>query len=100
MIKRDRIQRISLIRGKDKQGGHPTDKNYHEFVEACVSVSTNYAIMTQFNLSQERVLQVVTNSKLADGQNDRYQFDGIFYQVRRQVKQGIEYYSILVETPN
>lgn len=100
MIKRDRIQRVTLTRSKDNQGGRPTDKNYHEFVEACVSVSTNYAIMTQFNLSHERVLQVVTNNKLADGQNDRYQFDKTLYQVRRQVKQGTEYYSVLVETPN
>lgn len=100
MIKRDKIQLVLLSYSRDKQGGDVVTKEYKEYINACVSFSTTFADMTEFNLKDEKVIHVVTNIELSKDQNVRYLFDNVLYQVRNQNRRGIEYYSTLVETPN
>lgn len=101
MIKRDQIQKVIINRADDAVGGFAQETTKKDFIDACVSQTTTYADMTQFNLKNELVIHVVTNEKLEDKDQDvRYLFQGVLYQVRRQVQRGIEYYSTLVETPN
>lgn len=101
MIKREQIQKVLINRTDDAVGGFAQETMKKDFIDACVSQIVTYADMTQFNLKNERVLHVVTNEKLEEENQDvRYLFQGVLYQVRRQIPKGIEYYSTLVETPN
>lgn len=100
MIKRDKIQLVLLIYTKDGSGGDTIKKEYKQFINACVSTATSFADMTEFNLKQEKVIHVITNTELSQNPNIRYSFDNILYQVRNQAKRGAEYFATLVETPN
>lgn len=102
MIKRDQIQKVLISRNRDKFGGFASEQQpaKEDFINACVSQSTTYADMTQYNLKDERVIHVVTSEKLEQSQDARYLFEDVLYQVRHQVRRGTEYYSTLVETPN
>lgn len=97
MIKRETIQRYILTPVPDEQGGNGTpEREYKEIVRAHVSQTTTFNDI-QFGFTNQMVLHVVTNIKLDESTQARYLFAGKSFKVARQVKQGNEYFSVLLE---
>lgn len=97
MIKRDTIQHYLARVEEDGMGGNKVSLIPSEFVEANVSINTTFGEITQYGIKNELVLHVVSNIELDDFVYSRYKYSGKLFKVMRQIKQGNEYYSTLVE---
>ena len=97
MIKRETIQRCILTPVQDDQGGNPApEKELKEIVMAHVSQTTTFSDI-QYGYTDQMVLHCVTNIMLDDSVYARYIFADKMFKVMRQVKQGNEYFSVLLE---
>lgn len=97
MIKRDTIRRYAAIVTKDEMGGDVVELNPAEIVDANVSINATFGEITQYGIKNEMVLHVVTNIKLDEYLYSRYEYSGRLFRLLRQIKQGNEYFSTLVE---
>lgn len=97
MIKRDTIQRYAAIVTKDEMGGNIVELNPKEIIEANVSINTTFGELTQYGVKNEIVLHVVTNIELDEYLYTRYRYSDKLYKIVRQIKQGNEYFSTLIE---
>ena len=97
MVKRDTIQRYAAVVTKDEMGGDVVNLNPAESVDANVSINTTLGEITQYGIKSEMVIHVVTNIKLDEYLYSRYMYSGRLFRLVRQIKQGNEYFSTLVE---
>lgn len=97
MVKRDTIQRYAAIVTQDEMGGNVVQLNPAEIVDANVSINATLGEITQYGLKNEMVLHVVTNIELDEFLYSRYKYSGRLFRLVRQIKQGNEYFSTLVE---
>lgn len=97
MIKRDTIQRYSAVLTKDAMGGDIVDLIPAENVRAHVSINSTIGEITQYGLKEEMVLHVITDIELDIYIHTRYMYSGRLFRLVRQIKQGNEYYSTLIE---
>lgn len=97
MVKRDTIQRYAAVVTKDEMGGDVVNLNPAEIVDASVSINTTLGEITQYGIKSEMVIHVVTNIKLDEFIHSRYKYSGRLFRLVRQIKQGNEYFSTLVE---
>ena len=97
MVKRDTIQRYAAVVTKDEMGGDVVNLNPAEIVDANVSINTALGEITQYGIKSEMVIHVVTNIKLDEYLYSRYMYSGRLFRLVRQIKQGNEYFSTLVE---
>lgn len=97
MIKRDTIQRYAAVVTKDEMGGDVVELNPAEIVDANVSINATFGEITQYGLKDEMVIHVVTNIKLDEYLYSRYMYSNRLFKLVRQIKQGNEYFSTLVE---
>lgn len=97
MIKRDLIQRIRLIPTSDGQGGSSITREEYEFVRATVSIYATGEQITQFGVTTQLLLNVVTDIKLDEYIYTRYVFQDKVFRIMRQVKRGNEWFSVLME---
>lgn len=100
MIKRDLIRRYAVITSPDEMGGSAIDRKPAEFVKVNVSVNATIGEITQYGVKNEMVIHVVSNVELDDYIYTRYEYSGKMFRLVRQIKQGNEYYSTLIETDN
>lgn len=98
MIKRDTIQRIVLTPTTDEMGGTTTTIELKEIVIVHVSVQATNEQLTQYGPTSQLIINVVSNIRLDDYVNSRYIYSGKRYKLMRQIKQGNEYFSVLLET--
>ena len=98
MIKRDLIRRYAVITTPDEMGGSAIDRRPAEFVKVNVSVNATIGEITQYGVKNEMVIHVVSNVELDDYIYTRYEYSGKMFRLVRQIKQGNEYYSTLIET--
>ena len=97
MVKRDTIQRYAAVVTKDEMGGDVVNLNPAEIVDANVSINATLGEITQYGIKSEMVIHVVTNIKLDEYLYSRYMYSGRLFRLVRQIKQGNEYFSTLVE---
>ena len=97
MIKRDTIQRYAAVVTKDEMGGDVVELNPAEIIDANVSINTTFGEITQYGIKDEMVIHVVTNIKLDEYLYSRYMYSDRLFRLVRQIKQGNEYFSTLVE---
>ena len=97
MVKRDTIQRYAAVVTKDEMGGDVVNLNPAEIVDANVSINTTLGEITQYGIKSEMIIHVVTNIKLDEYLYSRYMYSGRLFRLVRQIKQGNEYFSTLVE---
>ena len=97
MVKRDTIQRYAAVVTKDEMGGDVVELNPAEIIDANVSINTTFGEITQYGIKDEMVIHVVTNIKLDEYLYSRYMYSGHLFRLVRQIKQGNEYFSTLVE---
>ena len=97
MVKRDTIQRYAAVVTKDEMGGDVVELNPAEIVDANVSINTTFGEITQYGIKNEMVIHVVTNIKLDEYLYSRYMYSDKLFRLVRQIKQGNEYFSTLVE---
>ena len=100
MTKRDTIQRVILKSIDDEQGGTKVEKEYKEIIKAHVSVNATANELTQYGVKTEILLHVITNIKLDEYVKARYEYSGKMFKLMRQIKQGNEYFSVMIETNN
>ena len=100
MIKRDLIRRYVVATTPDEMGGEGIDRKPAEFVKANVSINSTFGEITQYGIKEEMILHVVTDVKLDDYIYTRYEYTGKMFKLVRQIKQGNEYFSTLIETDN
>lgn len=100
MIKRDLIRRYAVITTPDEMGGSAIDRRPAEFVKVNVSVNATIGEITQYGIKNEMIIHVVSNVELDDYIYTRYEYSGKMFRLVRQIKQGNEYYSTLIETDN
>lgn len=97
MVKRDTIQRYAAIVTEDAMGGNIIQLNPAEIIDANISINTTFGEITQYGIKNEMVLHVVTNIKLDEYVYSRYKYSDRLFRLVRQIKQGNEYFSTLVE---
>ena len=97
MVKRDTIQRYAAVVTKDEMGGDVVELNPAEIVDANVSINTTFGEITQYGIKNEMIIHVVTNIKLDEYLYSRYMYSDRLFRLVRQIKQGNEYFSTLVE---
>ena len=97
MVKRDTIQRYAAVVTKDEMGGDVVELNPAEIIDANVSINTTFGEITQYGIKNEMVIHVVTNIKLDEYLYSRYMYSDKLFRLVRQIKQGNEYFSTLVE---
>lgn len=97
MVKRDTIQRYQAIVSQDEMGGNLVELIPAEIIDANVSINATLGEITQYGLKSEMVLHVVTNIELDEYLYSRYMYSGRLFRLVRQIKQGNEYFSTLVE---
>ena len=97
MIKRDLIQRIRVIPTDDTQGGDTIRIEPYEFVKACVSITATGEQITQYGITTQKLINVVTDIKLDEYVHTRYVFNGDKYKLMSQVKRGREWFSVMME---
>ena len=97
MVKRDTIQRYAAVVTKDEMGGDVVELNPAEIIDANVSINATLGEITQYGIKSEMVIHVVTNIKLDEYLYSRYMYSGRLFRLVRQIKQGNEYFSTLVE---
>ena len=100
MIKRDLIRRYAVITTPDEMGGSAIDRRPAEFVKVNVSINATIGEITQYGIKNEMVIHVVSNVELDDYIYTRYEYSDKMFRLVRQIKQGNEYYSTLIETDN
>lgn len=100
MIKRDLIRRYAVITTPDEMGGSAIDRRPAEFVKANVSLNATIGEITQYGIKDEMVIHTITDVKLDEYLYTRYEYSGKLFKLMRQIKQGNEYYSTLIETDN
>ena len=100
MIKRDLIRRYAVITAEDEMGGSAIDRTPAEFVKANVSLNATIGAITQYGVKNEMVIHTITDVKLDEYLYTRYEYSGKLFKLMRQIKQGNEYYSTLIETDN
>ena len=98
MIKRDLIQRIRVIPTDDAQGGSFITIEPYEYVKACVSITATGNQITQYGITTQKLLNVITDVKLDEYIHTRYIFEGDKYKLMNQVKRGNEWFSVMMET--
>lgn len=97
MIKRDLIQRIRVIPTDDTQGGSTIAIEHYELVKACVSVTATGEQITQYGVTTQKLINVVTDIKLDEYVHTRYVFNNDKYRLLSQVKRGREWFSVMME---
>ena len=97
MVKRDTIQRYAAVVTKDEMGGDVVNLNPAEIIDANVSINTTLGEITQYGIKNEMIIHVVTNIKLDEYLYSRYMYSDRLFRLVRQIKQGNEYFSTLVE---
>ena len=97
MVKRDTIQRYAAVVTKDEMGGDVVELNRAEIIDANVSINTTLGEITQYGIKNEMIIHVVTNIKLDEYLYSRYMYSDRLFRLVRQIKQGNEYFSTLVE---
>ena len=97
MIKRDLIQRIRVIPTDDTQGGNTITIEPYEFVKACVSITATGEQITQYGITTQKLLNVITDIKLDEYVYTRYVFEGSKFRLMSQVKRGREWFSVMME---
>ena len=65
MIKRDLIQRIRVIPTDDTQGGNPIKIEPYEFVKAHCSITATGNQITQYGVTTQKLINVITNSPVS-----------------------------------
>ena len=100
MIKRDLIRRYAVITAEDEMCGSAIDRTPAEFVKANVSLNATIGEITQYGVKNEMVIHTITDVKLDEYLYTRYEYSGKLFKLMRQIKQGNEYYSTLIETDN
>ena len=98
MIKRDLIQRIRVIPTDDTQGGSTIKIEPHEFVKAHCSITATGEQITQYGVTTQKLMNVITDIKLDEYIHTRYVFNGDIYRLMSQVKRGREWFSVMMET--
>lgn len=97
MIKRDTIRRFTASVVEDGLGGQDVIMNPAEFITANVSISASFGEIQQFGITNEMVIHVVTNYKLDPSSYTRYEYSDKMFKLVRQIKQGNEFFSTLIE---
>lgn len=98
MIKRDLIQRYSAELTKDEMGGIASAKLIPaEQVKAHVSINSSIGEITRYGLKEEMVIHCITDVLLDGYIHTRYKYSGKMFRLVRQIKQGNEYFSTLIE---
>lgn len=97
MIKRDTIQRYTATVAEDSMGGQSVSYSPAEIITANVSVNATFGDIQQFGITNEMVIHIVTNVKLDQYIYTRYEYSGKMFRLVRQIKQGNEFFSTLVE---
>lgn len=97
MIKRDMIQRVIVSPVEDEMGGNSVSVELKERVLAHVSINTTFKDLTQYGIKDQMLLHVITSVKLDEYLYARYVFSNKMFKVMRQVKNGNEYFSVLME---
>lgn len=97
MVKRDTIQRYSAVITKDEMGGNIVKLTPAEIVNAHVSINSTLGEITQYGIKEEMVIHTITNIELDNYIYTRYKYSGKLFRLVRQIKQGNEYYSTLLE---
>lgn len=97
MIKRDTIQRYVATVTDDSMGGQNVSYTPGEFITANVSINATFGDIQQFGITDEMVLHTVTNIKLDQYIYTRYEYSGKMFRLVRQIKQGNEFFSTLIE---
>lgn len=97
MIKRDWIKRVRIVPTDDGQGGSTTIIEPYEMVKAHVSVAATGEQITQFGVTTQKLLNVVTDIKLDEYVHTRYAFGDTYFKIMSQVKRGNEWFSVLME---
>lgn len=100
MIKRELIRRYAVITTPDEMGGSTIDRTPAEFVKANVSINSTLGELTQYGVKEEMIIHVITDIKLDEYLHTRYEYSGKLFKLMRQIKQGNEYFSTLIETDN
>ena len=100
MIKRDLIRLYAVITAEDEMGGSAIYRTPAEFVKANVSLNATIGEITQYGVKNEMVIHTITDVKLDEYLYTRYEYSGKLFKLMRQIKQGNEYYSTLIETDN
>lgn len=97
MIKRDLIQRIRVIPTDDAQGGSTITIEPYEFVKAHCSITATGEQITQYGITTQKLINVITDIKLDEYVHTRYVFNGDKYKLMSQVKRGREWFSVMME---
>lgn len=97
MIKRDTIQRVIMKPIEDGQAGKTFKLEPKELITVAVSIGATMSQVAEFGSQTQLTLNVVSNIKLDEYKNARYIFSGKHFKLMRQVKQGNEYFSVLLE---
>lgn len=97
MIKRDTLQRVIVTPIDDDMGGNSVSIEPKETIVAHVSINTTYKDLTQYGVKDQMLLHVVSSIKLDEYIYARYVFSEKMFKVMRQVKNGNEYFSVLME---
>lgn len=97
MIKRDVIQRIRVIPTDDAQGGDTITIVPYELVKACVSITATGTQITQYGITTQKLINVITDVKLDEYIHTRYIFQGDKFRLMSQVKRGREWFSVMME---
>lgn len=98
MIKRDTIQRYVPQTAEDGMGGTVIEKmKPEEIIPANVSIGTTFKSVNSPEEKSQVVINVVTNIKLDEYLYTRYRYSNKMFKITRQIKQGNEYFSTLVE---
>lgn len=97
MIKRDTLQRVIVTPIEDEMGGNSVSTELKEQIVAHVSINTTFKDLTQYGVKEQMLLHVVTSVKLDEYLYARYVFSNKMFKVMRQVKNGNEYFSVLME---
>lgn len=98
MIKRDMIQRIRVIPTDDTQGGSSGNRvEPYETIKAHCSLTATGEQITQFGITTQKLVNVITDVKLDEYVNTRYLYNGDVYKLMRQVQRGREWFSVLME---
>ena len=97
MIKRDTMRRFVATVVEDGQGGQNVIMNPAEYITANVSISASFGEIQQFGITNEMVIHAVTNYNLDSSSYTRYEYSGKMFKLVRQIKQGNEFFSTLIE---
>lgn len=97
MIKRDLIQRIRVIPTDDTQGGDTVIIEPYEFVKAHCSITATGNQITQYGITTQKLINVITDIKLDEYVYTRYIFNGDKYRLLSQVQRGREWFSVMME---